>query len=208
MNKIKDIFIKIGKAIKKFWSATINFFKESPWASTLAIVVGILLFIFIVQGVVKGVDKCNNKNSETAEINKAITLTSTEVMEKINNNETFILFMGSHSCAHCKQFYKTINTYVDSGNTVYYIDLDDTSDPTRTRYLPILQEKLVEGIPADRAIEDLSTPTTVYVKDGEFVDAVQGAYGMEGGTNYAIFCDVMEGKYIGKPTYKFVTATK
>lgn len=203
MTKIKNVFSKFWNWIKKVIKVCSNFLKENVWASVLGIVAVILLFILVVQGIVKGIDKCRSENTESSIANRATTLTTSQVMEKLNNGDTFVLFLGANTCAHCKEFYKTINTYVNSGNTVYYVDLADSSDPTLIKYQSEFEERLLEGVPTDRGITSLATPTTVYVKDGEFVDAVQGAYGMEGGTNYAIFCDVVEGKYVGKPTYKF-----
>lgn len=202
MNKIKKFFCKVWELIKKIYKVCANFFRENVWASVLAIVAAILLFILLVQGVVKGIDKCKNKTEESTIANRAETVTSSELIDMLNKEKTFVLFMGANTCAHCKQFYTTINTYVKSGNTVYYIDLADTSDPTLTKYSAEFVERL-DNLPADRNITDLSTPLCIYVRDGEFVDAVQGAYGMEGGSNYATWCDVMEGKYENKAVYKF-----
>lgn len=72
---------------------------------------------------------------------------------------------------------------------------------------PVIVEKLTTEIPDDRNITGLATPTTVYVKDGKFADAVVGAYGMKGGEEYAIFCDVVEGKYVGKASHSLVSAS-
>ena len=204
MSKIKNFLKKVWELMKKFYKVCVNFFKENVWASVLAIVLGILLFILAVQGIVKGIDKCKNETTESSVENMATTLTSKQLIDKLNSSDnTFVLFIGANTCSHCKQFYKTVNMYVKSGHTVYYIDMADTSDPTLSKYALELQERL-EDIPADRNITDLSTPLSIYVKDGKFVDAVQGAYGMEGSTNYAIWCDVMEGKYANKSTYTFI----
>jgi predicted bacteriocin transport accessory protein len=201
MDKVKKFFSKIGKWFKKAWIVCSNFFRENVWAGVLGIVVGILLFILIVQGLVKAIDNCSNKTSESSVANHATTITTSQLKEKLSNGDTFVLFIGSNSCSHCKEFYTTVNKYVSSGNTIYYIDIADDSDPLISKYVNELEEMLL-AIPdvedGNRSITSLATPTTVYVKDGEFADAIQGAYGMSGGTNYTIFCDVVEGKYIGK----------
>ena len=201
MTKIKNFFKKTWNWIKKAFTVCKNYFRENVWAGVLAIVLGILLFIFIVQGIVKAIDKAANTEEDQTVLN-ATTLTSAQLMDKLSKGETFIIFFGANNCAHCKEFYKTINTYVGSGNTVYYLDLNDKSDTTLNRYYPELEERLLNDIPVDRGITAFNTPTTVYVKNGQFADAIQGAYGMEGGANYATFCDIVEGKYVGKPTYK------
>ena len=202
----KDICSKLWAWTKKAYSVCANFLRENVWASVLAIVVAILLFILIVQGIVKGIDKISNKTEESSVSLKATTITTSELMTKLNNGDTFVLFIGANTCAHCKEFYKTVNAYVSSGNTVYYVDIADISDPTLTKYRAEISERLLEGVPTDRNITELATPTTVYVKEGEFVDAIQGAVGMDGGADYVTFCDVVEGKYVGKPSYKLSTA--
>lgn len=207
MDKIKKFFKKVWELIKKVYKVIANFLRENIWASVLAIVVGILLFIVVVQGIVKGIDKCQNASSESSIENRATAITSSELMTKIDNGDTFVLFIGSHDCAHCQQFYKTINTYIKSGNTVYYLDIADDTDLTLTKNYAVIVEKLTTEVADDRNITSLATPTTVYVKDGVFADAVVGAYGMSGGEEYAVFCDVVEGKYVGKAAHSLVSSS-
>ena len=207
MDKVKLFFKKVWELLKKAYKITADFLRENVWASVLAIVIGILLFIVIVQGIVKAVDKCQNESSESNIENRATSITSSELMEKLDNGETFVLFIGSHTCAHCQQFYKTINTYVKAGNEVFYIDIEDKSDLTMTKNYSVIVEKLTTEVPDDRNITSLATPTTVYVKNGVFEDAVVGAYGMSGGDEYATFCDVVEGKYVGKAAHSLVSSS-
>ena len=207
MDKIKNFFLKVWKWIKKAYKVCVDFFKENVWASVLAIVLGILLFIVVVQGVVKAIDKCKSETTESNIENRATNITSTQLMDKIDNGETFVLFIGSHNCAHCQQFYATINTYVKSGNTVYYIDIADESDVAMVKNYATIVEKLTTEVPDDRGITGFATPTTVYVENGKFADAVVGAYGMSGGEEYAKFCDVVEGKYANKPSHGLVSST-
>ena len=130
-----------------------------------------------------------------------------ECWDKINNEETFVLFLGSHNCAHCQQFYATINAYIKSGNTVYYLDVADESDAALIANYAIIVEKLTTEVPDDRGITTFATPTTVYVNKGVFADAVVGAYGMSGGEEYAKFCDVVEGVYADKPSHGLVSSS-
>ena len=201
MQKLKKFFSKLWSGIKKVTRVVVDFFKENVWAEVLGIVIAILLFILIVQGIVKAIDKCKNTTQDDS-VNRSTTITTAELMEKLNNGDTFVLFLGSNTCSHCKEFYKTVNRYIASGNTVYYVDLADTSDTTLTKYYSEIEERLLNDIPEDRDITSLATPTTVYVLNGEFADAIQGAYGMDGGSNYVVWCDVVEGNYVGKPVYK------
>lgn len=200
MKKIKTFFKKIWEFIKKIYKVVANFIKENVWAQVLAILAAVVLFILVFQGVVKLIDKATSKEEET--VNMATALTATELRNKIDNKESFVLFIGGHSCAHCRQFYTTINAYISEGKTVYYFDVEDTSDVANTTSfrLNVLRNPLVNNIniKINRGIKELATPTTVVVQDGKFVDAIQGAIGMDGGQAYVDFTRLLAGEFINK----------
>ena len=196
---MKKFFINLWQYIKKIYAVLARFFKENVWASVLGILVAIVLFIVALQGVIKAIDSCDSKSTIQ---NRATVLTGSQLEEKLNEGHSFVLFIGSQTCDHCKLFYATINTYIRStGNEIFYFDTGDMTDPARISVTSDLEERLLNDIPADRGITSLATPTTVRIENGEFVDAIQGAYGMTGGSNYLIFCEVIEGDYVGKSTY-------
>lgn len=200
---IGNFFKKIGLFIWKYLKIAFNYVKENAWLQPIVLVVLIFGLVFGIQGIVNAVDKAKeNSSSETANGKDVFTkITYGEVKSKLDNKEDFVLFIGSHNCAHCIQFKKVINKYVSStGKMIYYVDIDDTSDTTRdTKYLLEWKENLDEIATRDYTSEDsLSTPTTVVIRNGEFVDAKSGAIGLEGGDEYLNFTKFVEGEYIGK----------
>jgi predicted bacteriocin transport accessory protein len=196
---MKKFFSTVWLYIKKGFNVTVRFFKENIWASVLAVILAIVLFIVALQGIIKAIDSCDDDKIE----NRATAITSAQLEEKLEAEETFVLFVGSQDCAHCKQFYKTINRYIkDHPDTeIFYFDTNDSTDLGRGKMTIEIEQRLIAEIESDRGITSLATPTTIYIEDGEFKDAIQGAYGMTGGANYLIFCEVIEGKYVGKSTY-------
>ena len=196
---MKNFFIKVWEYIKKAFFVVVRFFKENVWASVLGIIIAIVLFIMALQGVIKAIDSCGDGSKIE---NRATVVTSKELQAMLDKDGEFILFIGSQNCDHCKLFYETINKYMLTiGKEVFYFDTADTTDFGRTAMVSDLEFKLLNEIDPDRGITALATPTTVLIRDGEFVDAIQGAYGMEGGNDYFIFCEVVEGVYENKPTY-------
>jgi predicted bacteriocin transport accessory protein len=196
---MKNFFIKVWEYIKKAFFVVVRFFKENVWASVLGIIIAIVLFIMALQGVIKAIDSCGDRSKIE---NRATVVTSKELQTMLDKDGEFILFIGSQNCDHCKLFYETINNYIlTTGTEVFYFDTADTTDFGRTAMVSDLEFKLLNEIDPDRGITALATPTTVLIRDGEFVDAIQGAYGMDGGNDYFIFCEVVEGVYENKPTY-------
>lgn len=200
---IGNFFKKIGLFIWKYLKIAFNYVKENAWLQPIVLVVLIFGLVFGIQGIVNAVDKAKeNSSSETANGKDVFTkITYGEVESKLDNGDDFVLFIGSHNCYHCSQFKKVVNKYVSStGKMIYYIDIDDTSDTTRdTNILLEWKEDLDEIATRDYDKEDsLSTPTTVVIRNGKFVDAKSGAIGLEGGDEYLNFTKFVEGEYIGK----------
>lgn len=200
---IGNFFKKIGLFIWKCLKIAFNYVKENAWLQPIALVVLIFGLVFGVQGIVNAVDKAKENSSSSTDSGKDVytKVSFGEVQEKLDNGDDFVLFIGSHNCYHCTQFKKVVNKYISStGNMIYFIDIDDTSDTTRDiKYLTEWKEALDEIDTRDFANEDnLSTPTTVVVRDGVFADAKSGALGLEGGDEYLNFTKFVEGQYVGK----------
>ena len=102
----------------------------------------LMLFLCVTTG-------CNKKISSYKEINY------NEFIEKINNKETFPLFVGSHECSHCDDFKKTVNRIVEDYQiNIYYIDIANMTKEEYNKFLTIVN---FGG----------STPTTVFITEGE-----------------------------------------
>ena len=72
---------------------------------------------------------------------------------KIENKESFILFMWQTGCGHCETFKPTLNEVIKQNNVlVYSIDLSELSD---LEYSKIQNKTFIKG-----------TPTMVYIKEG------------------------------------------
>ena len=89
------------------------------------------------------------------------TLTYSEVENKINNKENFILYIGQSQCPYCKQYEHSLKRVVDKYNVkVYYIDIGEDSISIEDRSL------------LSNNIDFSGTPTTIFIKNGE----IQGSY--------------------------------
>lgn len=76
-----------------------------------------------------------------------------DLMNKIENKEDFILFIGSETCAHCAAFKDTVNSIVKKYQIkIYYIDINKFSNTESSKFKTIINYS--------------GTPTTVFIKNG------------------------------------------
>ena len=77
-----------------------------------------------------------------------------EVMEKIQNKESFILVVSQTTCSHCKEYKPVFKKILKKNNlTAYYIEYDLLSDEEKKEFV--------------KYINFDSTPVTVFLKNGE-----------------------------------------
>lgn len=87
-----------------------------------------------------------------------------ETKEKINNKETFILYIGSSSCTACKSFKPVLEKVIkDYQIKVSYIDVSKLSDEEVNEFSTIINF-------------GNSTPKVYFIKDGEYsqYNAIKG----------------------------------
>ena len=62
-----------------------------------------------------------------------------QLEDKINNKDTFILFIGSTNCSHCKDFQPTLNQIIkDYDLTIYYINVYKLNSDQNTKLLSLI----------------------------------------------------------------------
>ncbi|MGN1342505.1 MAG: thioredoxin family protein [Bacilli bacterium] len=89
------------------------------------------------------------------EKDKFISLSYEEVINKVNNNESFVLCVSATDCIHCQDYKPKLKTIANKYNTqIFYTDVDTFSEED---YEKFKTEFSFDG----------STPTTIFFNDGE-----------------------------------------
>lgn len=80
-------------------------------------------------------------------------ITYNELIQKINNQETFVLFVGADTCSACQIIKPKLTKVIQKHNIndVYYIDIQD----------------LGENESIDNIVRITGTPTLAFIKDGK-----------------------------------------
>ena len=131
--------------------------KESVNDMRIKKIVVVLLTIFLITACVS--------NKPYIEINY------NQFKEKLENDETFIFYIGSTECSFCKRYEKTLKRVVDEYNVdVYYINVASGN---------LTEDEMKE---LDNLVNFTGTPLTVFVIDGEIqgkYNRINGAVGSE-----------------------------
>lgn len=81
-------------------------------------------------------------------------ITYSQFQEKIKNKESFILFVGSSTCSACDRYKVTLNEIIEDYQVkIYYIDISKFDVTQQSEFLTVINFN--------------STPTTVFITDGE-----------------------------------------
>ena len=107
-----------------------------------------IVFCILSLIVISSFDNKNN-NGELIKVNY------NDVVNKVNNNEDFILVISQSTCSHCATYKpKLIEIAKEYNLDIFYIDYNDESTDTQIKFL---KEFNLSG----------ATPTTIFIKDGK-----------------------------------------
>ena len=106
-----------------------------------------ILFIMVIS--ILFVTGCKDKKSPHI---KDISLSKFE--DKINNKESFVLYIGNENCSHCTAYMPTLKKVLDKYNIdIYHLDNSKLSEK---EYLEFKEYISISG-----------TPTIVFIENGE-----------------------------------------
>lgn len=102
------------------------------------------LTIFIVMFIICGCSSTSIKEIKYDEFNNLV-----------KENKTFILYIGSESCANCTEFSPKFESVIEENNIsdTYYMDLDELSGEDKKSF--------------NKVVNITGTPTVVFITNGE-----------------------------------------
>lgn len=81
-----------------------------------------------------------------------IELTYNELVEKINNKDNFVMCISRTTCSHCADYKPKLKEVAKENNIdIYYIDIDKYNEEEFSNLISF----------------DGSTPTTIFIKNGD-----------------------------------------
>ena len=109
--------------------------------------------VLLVLFVLLSLTACNKKFSK----GEGVTAQADEVLERLENKESFIVYVGYDDCQSCKEFKPILNQLIENYDiTIYYLPTDDKQT-----------EDQLNEIQYNYFYRMYWTPTTYIVEDGE-----------------------------------------
>lgn len=85
---------------------------------------------------------------------RILEVSANEFLTKIENKETFALYIGNDNCTYCNQYKPTLEDVLnDYDISIYHLDNSKLTSENYNKINPIINVQ--------------STPTIVFIKDGE-----------------------------------------
>lgn len=180
------------KAIKSFFKKVWDSIRANAWIQPILFVVAIFLVILAVQGIGKASQNWSCSKKDEKYVTKILF---ENVEEKIEEDESFILYIGYESCAGCQAFQPVLKKFHEKNKnvTVYHLNVYAVDgvyeDATLTSEGMADLWELIIPVVVEQEDQDAGqyTPTIVAINKGEFVKAYQG-----GGRTGVTYSDMME----------------
>lgn len=112
----------------------------------------IIMLLFLLIGC------SNNKNFNSNKEGYVLFSTVDQVLDKIDNDESFIVLFTQSSCTSCKKFYTILKSYLLNHHVILYDVTLDSESRSKEETKKLL----------DKDFPDLMfTPSVYYIKDGK-----------------------------------------
>ena len=179
--------------MKNILKKVVDYIKESAWIQPILFVAVIMVLILGVQGAGKAINgakdlSCSCKDKESVKLYKKIL--GEDALEKIENGDDFVLYIGYEDCSGCQAFEPVLKRYAKDypNKKIYYLSIQTNEDgeyKDATLTKDIIQE-ITDYIEEAIGGDGLATPTVAAFRDGECLDAKVG-----GGVNGITVSDLV-----------------
>ena len=165
-----------------------EFIKKNPKIIILYSFICLLLLFCLASAVRKCVlDKQGNGTT---------VVSSSTIMDMIEEDETFTFVIGQTNCGACKDFNNVLRKYTGEGNKVYYVYVDNSQVLHVSTLMNIIKDKIKHELPIDKRPKELYTPTTFYVENGLIKDIYTGTLNPYNRDKYEVFKKTISGEYV------------
>lgn len=116
---------------------------------------------------------CQKTQTEKLKIQGIQTIPYEELAERLDENITFILYIGRPDCGDCQEFYPVLEEYIDEhqGTGIYYLNIKQYRDQAREEDATQEEKDFYENI--YQRLDFDWTPTIQVISNGQIVKSYQ-----------------------------------
>lgn len=116
---------------------------------------------------------CQKAQTEKLEIQGIQTIPYEELTEKLDENVTFLLYIGRPDCGDCQEFYPILEEYINAheGTGIYYLNIKQYRDQAREEDATQEEKDFYENL--YQRLDFDWTPTIQIFTNGQIVKSYQ-----------------------------------
>lgn len=154
---------------------------------------GLLAILLIIVGILIFFISRNSKEIRTEMDN----LSPTQIVEKIENGEKIVLYIGSETCSYCKELLPILHKAQTNLNfTTVYLNLGKVNLEEYQKLSPYLDKVLTANVNGESKTQEMGkffvTPMVAVINDGKMID------GFIGGISYREYTNFLKDSGISK----------
>lgn len=116
---------------------------------------------------------CTRQPATKIQINGIEEIHYEKLIQNLNSNVKFILYIGRPDCGDCQEFYPILEEYINNhvGSGIYYLNIKEFRDRSRSEDASQQEKDFYENL-----YEELHfdwTPTIHIIENGKFIDTYQ-----------------------------------
>lgn len=116
---------------------------------------------------------CQSEPAKVIKINGIENIQYEKLIQNLNSNVKFILYIGRPDCGDCQAFYPILEEYINTheGTGIYYLNIKEFRDQAKAKDATKEEKDFYENL-----YEELHfdwTPTIHVISNGKFIDTYQ-----------------------------------
>lgn len=129
-------------------------------------IVFLILILFTMIG-------CTGQPATKIQINGIEEIHYEKLIQNLNSNVKFILYIGRPDCGDCQEFYPILEEYINSheGTGIYYLNIKEFRDRSRSEDASQQEKDFYENLYKELHFD--WTPTIQVIENGKFIDTYQ-----------------------------------
>lgn len=116
---------------------------------------------------------CHKETTQRLQIDGIVSIEYKELIQNLNSDVTFMLYIGRPDCGDCQEFYPILEEYIKEhpGSGVYYLNIKEFRDRAKSEDATQDEKAFYENLYKELHFD--WTPTIHIISNGKFIESYQ-----------------------------------